>query len=226
MSARARFALKYLPAVGAAMLALAALVAVRSDIGAEEVATVQPSGTAAVEKPKTEPTDVRNAKGSRVRGGPMPAFTPEREAAALTFVAAHHAELTPLLNHLKKSRPSDYQKAIRKLFNDSERLAHSREQQPLRYELELQSWKLESRIQLLVARMTMEKSAKLEGELRKALSEQLDLRRALLTLERDRMRERAEVLDKEIAQLEANREQRLDEEFDRAVRSTGKKNKD
>src|SRR5687768_12762986 len=120
----ARFTLGVVVVIGSALF-----VALRSGAVAEEVATAQPTGTAAAEKVKNEPTDVRNVKSGKFNRGPMPSFTPEREAAAMTFVQAHHAELAPLLTHLKKSRPNDYQKAIRKLFGDSERLAHSREAQ-------------------------------------------------------------------------------------------------
>jgi hypothetical protein len=209
--------------IGGATLAAAAVVglslypAASADLEAEEVATAAAAEPNTDAKTKSDSTEPRNGKSPKPGKGPLPAFTPEREAAALTFVSAHHLELAPLLAHLKKSRPNEYQKAIRKLFNDSERLAHSREMQPRRYELELQEWKLSSRIELLVARLTMDRTPALEAELRKALAEQLDVRRALLVQERERASQRLESVDKEIADLDTNREQRLDEKFEKAV---------
>ena len=90
----------------------------------------------------------------RSRPSSLP-LTPEREAAAITFVRQHHAELVDLLNQLKETKPAEYQAAIRELFQTSERLAQLREQDPQRYELELDAWKTKSRIRLLAARSTM-----------------------------------------------------------------------
>ena len=228
--------------IGVAALAAATVVALsnypgsRAGVEADELAA-SPAAAAEIEAKakaaetktaakKSEETDARTAnrtvKGTR---GPLPLFTPEREAAAMTFVAAHHAELAPLLAHLKKSRPSEYQKAIRKLFNDSERLAHNRESQPQRYELELQEWKLGSRIELLVARLSMDRNPALEAELRRTLTEQMDIRRAMLNMERERLLQRAKVLDQQITELEQNRDEKLDEWFEKAVNSTGSKKK-
>src|SRR6185436_5664149 len=50
-------------------------------------------------------------------------ITPEREAAAVTFVKLHHPDLAELLGHLKQSNPREYQRAIRDLFRTSENLA-------------------------------------------------------------------------------------------------------
>jgi hypothetical protein len=174
---------------------------------------------AALNKPESSEAP-KSGKGWK---NPMPAFTPEREAAAVTFVSTNHPELAPLLAGLKISRPSEYQKAIRKLFGDSERLAHSRENHPRRYELELQEWKLDSRAQLLVARLTMDRTPELEAQLRRILAEQFDVQRELLNLERERLTQRTAMLDKEIAKFEKNRDKQLDERFDRALNSAGQR---
>jgi len=190
---------------------------------AEKAAPETVSAAAVVaEKPAATETETAGRPG-RGKNGVLPTFTPEREAAALTFVAAHHAELSPLLAHLKTSRPNEYQRVIRRLFVDSERLAHSREMQPLRYELELKTWKLESRVQLLVARLTMDRTPALERELRTVLGEQLQVRRELLALDREKAMSRVATLDKEITTLDSRRDAVVEELFSRAVNSAGQK---
>lgn len=176
----------------------------------------------------TPVSDDRNAEqpergGKSGKRNPMPTFTPEREAAALTFVEAHHPELSPLLKQLKISRPNEYQKAIRKLFGDSERLAHNREFQPLRYDLELNDWKLDSRIQLLIARLAIEPTDQREKELKKALEEQLSVRRELMAFERARLAQRLAVLDEELNEFDERRPKLVDELFDKALKSAGQK---
>jgi hypothetical protein len=128
--------------------------------------------------------------GGKNKANNFPGFTKAREAAALTFVRAHHPELAELLEQLKDSNQQEYQRAIRDLFLSSERLAQVEERNPARYELELKDWRLQSRIQLLVARMTMKTDPGLEVELRQALTEQLDVREELLEFEHERAQAR------------------------------------
>lgn len=152
---------------------------------------------------------------------PTQGFTPEREAAALTFVRMHHAELAELLERLKTRRPQEYQKAVRELFRASERLASSQEQQPLRYELELQEWKLSSRIQLLVARMSMNRTPELEQELRQLLNEQVSVHRDLIRFSYERTSARAAALQKELKDLEQRQADLVEERFRAALKSNG-----
>lgn len=166
-----------------------------------------------------KPDVAKNGKNLK----PAQGFTPEREAAALTFVRAHHAELAELLDRLKTRRPAEYQKAIRELFRASERLAQSQEQQPLRYELELREWKLQSRIQLLVARMSMNRTPELEAELRQLLADQLVVHRELVQFTYERAAARAAALQKELAELEQDHETLVERRFREALRSAGQK---
>ena len=156
---------------------------------------------------------------------PTQGFTPEREAAALTFVRMHHAELADLLERLKTRRPQEYQKAIRELFRASERLAVSQEQQPLRYEVELQEWKLSSRIQLLVARMSMNRTPELEQELRQLLNEQVSVHRDLIRFSYERTSARAAALQKELTELEQRQADLVEERFQAALKSNGQNQK-
>ena len=173
-----------------------------------------------VVKPVSTAIPVASAKPGK-NAKPTQGFTPEREAAALTFVRMHHAELAELLDRLKTRRPQEYQKAIRELFRASERLALSQEQQPLRYELELQEWKLSSRIQLLVARMSMNRTPELEQELRQLLSEQVSIHRDLIRFSYERTAARAAALQKELADLERRQADLVEERFQAALKSNG-----
>jgi hypothetical protein len=80
-------------------------------------------------------------------------FTPEREAAALTFVRAHRPELAPVLEDLNRRQPAEYQRAICDFFWTSETLAAIRQEDPQRYELSLEAWKLEVQTHLLASQL-------------------------------------------------------------------------
>lgn len=147
-------------------------------------------------------------------------ITPQREAAAMSFVQEHHPELAGLLVHLKRSNRKEYERAVRELFRTSERLTLARERDDGRYELELAIWKVESQIRLLVARLTMNPSrAEMQEKLRELLVQRVDLRIRRQRLERDRLAARLERLDESIASLESERDELVDQSYARLLES-------
>ena len=135
-----------------------------------------------------------------------PAFTPEREAAALSFVRQHHPELGDLLSQLKTGNRNEYRRVINELFVTSERLALSQERDPAKYELDLRIWKIDSRIRLLAARLAMSDSELLQGELKDLLLEKQDVQLEQQMLERQRITTRLERLDAAIERVRSHRE--------------------
>jgi hypothetical protein len=150
-------------------------------------------------------------------------FTEEREAAAMTFVRMNHPELAALLDQLKLNDAGEYQRAIRDLFRSSEKLAQLQERNPQRYAMELEAWKLNSRIRLLVARLTMSPDPKIEDELRAALVQQIGLRKESIRAERERLENRVaelkEQLDKLSQEQDAAVEKRMAKLLSEASRS-------
>lgn len=160
---------------------------------------------------KSEPA----AKTNKVAKAPeSPAFTKEREAAALTFVREHHPELGDLLAQLKQHNTREYQRAVRDLFRDSERLAQEQERNPKRYALDLAAWKLNSRIQVLVAQLSMSPNPDVEQQLRQALLEQAQLRREQLVAERERLSAKLAEIDRDLSD---NMDQRVDTQLQKLL---------
>ncbi len=83
----------------------------------------------------------------------LPAYTEEREAAALVFLRKHLPELAEVLGDLKQKQPGEYERAIREVFRTSEALADAREQHPDHYKIGLESWKAEMQLKLLSAKL-------------------------------------------------------------------------
>lgn len=155
-------------------------------------------------------------------------LTPEREAAALTFVERHHRELVDILRYLKEERPKAYEQAMLELFRVSERLAQHQMQSDERYEIELALWKIESRIELLAARLKMAgldspAGQTLAPQLEKLLEQRLELRMKRLAWERCRIAERMERIDRQIEHARVHREQNLRREFERLVTGPSRK---
>jgi hypothetical protein len=149
-------------------------------------------------------------------------LTSAREAAAMAFIKQHHPELVDLLVYLKQNQPAAYEQAVLDLFRASERLAQQKEVNYDRYELDLALWKVESRIELVAARLKMAGRDSPEGEklvpqLRKLLEERHDLRAERLLHERQKITERIERIDRQLETMSANREQAVERELTRFV---------
>jgi len=157
------------------------------------------------------------AKVARIDKGELPTFTKAREAAALTFAQNHHPELAELLGGLKQHNRSEYEKAIRELFRTSERLAQWQEKGPQRYEHELAMWKLNSRIRILTARLTMTTDVAVERELREALVELAALKKQQLEAERQKLSSRLAEID---AELKRDVNTTIDERLQQVLQET------
>ena len=150
---------------------------------------------------------------------PMREVTPEREAAADTFARLHHPELADLLSRLRASRHGAYDNAVRQLFRDSERLAKLKGRDPQRYELELETWKIGSRIQLATARLAMEDTPELRAELTTLLRSKLEIRTQLVQLDRDKTAARLERLDTDLSELRRDPEGQVAQDLERLLKA-------
>ena len=146
-------------------------------------------------------------------------ITAEREAAVMTFVQQNHAELKELLAHLRENRRKDYERAIRELSRDAERIGQLKDRDGKQYDLELKAWTIKSRIQLLTAQLVMGDKEEIRGQLKTLLNEQLDVRTALAQRERGRAQERLVKLDQEISRLENERQKIVENQLQMLTKS-------
>lgn len=146
-----------------------------------------------------------------------------REELALALVRKHHPELVTLLRPLKQARPRQYESAIRELSRASERLDQIQERSPERYEVELQLWKSKSRIQLLTAQLRMTPDDQpLRERLRETIADQLAAQRKLYELEKARMTQRLEFLDRQLDRMDGDVETLVDQRF-RSIEAAAKR---
>jgi hypothetical protein len=159
------------------------------------------------------------ANRGKAKGKAATLFTPESEAAVLTFVQRNHAELAELLGYLKTSQPQEYERAVRDIFRVTQRLELVQERDPLQYELEVVAWTAQSRVQLLAAKLKMGSSDELIKQLREALKTQNEAKVALLKHERQKAADRVSKLDGDIARFETNRDDVIDKQLHTLTRA-------
>lgn len=135
--------------------------------------------------------------------GEKPRFvlTPEREAAAKLFARRHHPELADLLDKLQEEMQKQYTQAIRQIYQASERLARIKERSEEDYKLQLNLWKVDSRINLLAARMTKSKDKQLRRQLEQLLRERVAVKRNILKRDREKVQTRLDRIDKSLEAL-------------------------
>ena len=131
------------------------------------------------------------------------------EEAALAFVRRHYPRLMDVLIYLKENQPRQYARAIKDLHRTRHRLEQIRERQPRRYQLELEAWKLQSEIQLLMAELVMSDSPEVRRRLEEAVARQVDLRLKLLKADQRQAEARLAKIQKSVRRLEQHREEEV-----------------
>ncbi len=132
-----------------------------------------PSGKRGTVRPESNPAAGARSNVSRR----SIVFTPEREAAALTFVRLNRPELLLVLEELKARKADEYERAICDYFWVSETLAEIRQNDPRRHELALRTWQLESQTHLLASQLAARpaNADELRAELQEAVKQLVDV---------------------------------------------------
>ena len=169
-------------------------------------------------KPNNAAKPERNAASGKAHAAATK-ITPEREAAAIAFAVQNHPELATLLTNLKQNNPTEYHAAVVELDRIVERLAAMKQKNSQQHDSELALWKLDSRIRLLAARLTMSDNPAIEAELKAAVREKVELTLAERKAERERLQKRVEKLDQTIGELSTKLDDVAEKEFAAIKRS-------
>ena len=174
-------------------------------------------------KPNGPAKTAKNAASGKAQAAATK-ISAEREAAAIAFAVQNHPELATLLTNLKQNNPTEYHAAVVELDRIVERLAAMKQKNSQQHDSELVHWKLDSRIRLLAARLTMSDNPALEAELKAAVREKVELTLAERKAERERLQKRVEKLDQTIDELSTKLDDVAEKEF-AAVKRTAQSSK-
>jgi hypothetical protein len=173
-------------------------------------------------KPTTAKTTAAKPGAAKANARPLPPLSAEREAAAVAFAREHHPELAALIGKLRADNRRDYDRAIRELSAACERLTRLKKAAPDQYALALAGWKLDSRAQLLAARMTISQTPGLEADLKQVLAERADVRLKEFKAERARLEDRVTKLNASIQSLETDKNAVVEKDLLRIKRSVAR----
>lgn len=135
--------------------------------------------------------------------------------SALAFARDHHPELAGLLKQLRTRNEREFDRAARQIVMTADRLAKMKDRDPVRYEIQLDTWKLDSRIKLLAARLSMGEDPALEEQLEELVVERLDVRVRQLRHDREQLEQRLKSTTASIDRIETDREKAVERELKR-----------
>jgi hypothetical protein len=133
-----------------------------------------------------------------------------REQRVVSFVKEHNPELAKLLAHLKKTKPEQFDHAVRDLAKTVTSLTNVKSRDARLYELELKGWQAKTRVQMLVAqsrvadKKDIADKKDLEPKLRAAVEEELKVKADELAYRRDKT---GAWYDRQIKRLQDDREE-------------------
>ena len=140
--------------------------------------------------------------------------------ATMAFAAEHHPELARLLQHLRKSRSNQFQRAVRELNQQILVLEKIKEKNPARYEHQLELWKEDSQIRVLVAKWSLSKDDAIEQQIRQLLRQRRDTKIAQLQMEQKRLAEQLQKVEKQLTTLSEMPDSQIDREWEQLAKKT------
>jgi DNA repair exonuclease SbcCD ATPase subunit len=147
-------------------------------------------------------------------------FSESDLAATMAFASEHHPELARLLEHLRKSRSNEFQRAARELNQQIMALEKIKEKNPARHEHQLQLWKEDSQIRVLVAKWSLSKDEAIEKQIRQLLQQRRDTKVAQLKVEQRRLAEQLQKVEKQLTTLSEMPDSQIDREWEQLAKKT------
>jgi len=142
----------------------------------------------------------------------------EDRSAALSFVAEHHPELSHLLMQLQKSRPLEFERALRELVLQTQAIARLQDKNPARYQTQLAAWKLDSQIRVLMARWARTEDAALQSQIRTLIAQRQQMKVSQLQADRQKLEEQLKRIEDQLSGYAGPEEQRVDTEWEQLSR--------
>lgn len=144
--------------------------------------------------------------------------TGKMKSELMAFVKKHHPELRQLLNQLEERHPDKHAVALRSLYRKYERVQRF-EDDPEKHESALMQWKLNSRIDLAAAQVSLKDSPEVRNELKQLVSKRLDARQEQLVGELARARQRIERIESQLDRLDTDREAEVERQINAAMKA-------
>jgi len=147
----------------------------------------------------------------------------QSEKEAIEFVQENHPELVSLLESLKAMREKEYQMAIREISQTKKRLDGFGKRDVDTYTIELDTWKIQSKIDLLIAKgIAREKEVDNEA-LRELLKDQVENQKKRWTHELESLAKRQKQISGLLLMTEGHEKEKIEQQLSALQNRVGSK---
>ena len=136
----------------------------------------------------------------------------------MKFVEEHDPALASLLQVLKAMKPKEYETAVNEVTKTRKRLEQLQSRDKPLYEVELDGWKLQSKIDMMMARAVAKEQAINEKALRQLVKERHENQVKRLRVEQDNLKTREKQINESLERLQNNESDRLDQQFSALIK--------
>ncbi len=147
----------------------------------------------------------------------------QSEREAIEFVQEHHPELVSLLESLKSMREKEYQMAIREISKSKKRLDGFAKRGPEIYMVELDAWKIQSKIDLLVAKGIAREKEVDNDVMRGLLKDQVENQKKRWKHELETLTKRQKQITGLLQMTEGHEEEKIDQHLTALQNRVGSK---
>ncbi len=137
----------------------------------------------------------------------------QRKAMLIEFVEEHHPDLKRLLGLLEERKPVQYRKAIRSLSRQFERLQTVKKRDPDKYEIALRYWKVQSRIEVLSARVALNGPEKYEKKLKELIRQKQKIKIEVQQYELTKLQQRTKKLQESLKKTKGSIDSEVERQF-------------
>lgn len=137
----------------------------------------------------------------------------KQESESMEFVQSHHPELVALLQRLKSMKPDEYETAIRDIVKVRKRLETLEKRDSKLHSVELDAWKLQSKIDLLLARAVAQDKEFDPSALRTLVQKRIENQKERLEAELASLLERQTQIKDSLGRLEGHEEERVSQQL-------------
>ncbi len=137
----------------------------------------------------------------------------QSEKEAIEFVKEHHPELVSLLESLKSMREKEYQMAIREISRTKKRLDGFAKRGQDIYEIELDAWKIQSKIDLLIAKGIAREKEVDKDVMRGLLKDQVENQKKRWNHELETLAKRQKQISGLLLMTEGHEDEKIDQQL-------------
>lgn len=147
----------------------------------------------------------------------------QNESDAIAFVQEHHPELVTLLQSLKVMRQKEYEQAIREIVRTKKRLEAIAKRETELHAMELDAWKLKSKIDLLMAKAIARDQSFDKVVLRELLSRQVENQKKRWKHEQSTLTKRQGQLAELLEKTEGHEDERVEQQLSSLLKNVDSK---